>query len=147
MAMVESLLPLARGRLAKIPDSAPLMDAANLLRPDTDIVVVCDLAGRIAGVITKSDVVAQLGHCQGASCMMITSAVMTREVVACRPTDWLSDAWSAMKRHRLKNIPILDAERMPLGILNARDALQALLSEVEDEEALLRDYVMSVGYH
>lgn len=147
MALIESLLPLAREKLFTIPDSAPLMNAAKLLRPGTDIVVVCNLAGQVAGVITKSDVVAQIGHCHGASCLMMASAVMTHEVVVCCPTDWLSDAWSAMKRHRLKNMPIVDYDRRPLGVLNARDALQALLIEAEDEEALLKDYVMSVGYH
>jgi len=32
-------------------------------------------------------------------------------------------------------------------VLNARDALQALLEEVENEESLLRDYVMGIGFH
>jgi predicted RNase H-like HicB family nuclease len=32
-------------------------------------------------------------------------------------------------------------------MLNARDALQLLLEEAQDEELLLRDYVMRVGYH
>jgi len=146
MALIESLLAIALERLATIPESAPLMDAAKLLRSGTDIVVVCDSAGHVAGVITKSDVVTQLGHCRGASCLIMASAVMAREVVMCHPEDWLFDAWSAMKRHRLKNMPIIDTEKHPLGILNARDVLQALLREVKDEEALLRDYVMNVGY-
>jgi hypothetical protein len=34
----------------------------------------------------------------------------------------------------------------PIGVLNAGDALQALLKEEEDEESLLRDYVMGIGY-
>ena len=34
----------------------------------------------------------------------------------------------------------------PCGVVNARDALQALLGEVEDEEALLRAYVAGIGY-
>jgi len=32
-------------------------------------------------------------------------------------------------------------------VLKARDALEGLLDEVENEESLLRDYVMCVGYH
>lgn len=51
-----------------------------------------------------------------------------------------------MKERRLKNVPIADEESRPVGVLNARDALQGLLEEVEDEESLLRDYVMSIGY-
>ncbi len=146
MPLVESLLSLARQRLATLPESAAVMDAAKLLRPGPDIIAVCDPSGRVAGVITKSDVVAQLGHCRGASCRLLASAVMTREVVVCYPADWIADVWSTMKQHKLKNIAIVDHYGKPLGILNARDALQALLSEVNDEQALLRDYIMSVGY-
>ncbi|AGK56296.1 signal-transduction protein [Hyphomicrobium denitrificans 1NES1] len=51
-----------------------------------------------------------------------------------------------MKRHRIKNLPIIDEVSKPLGVLTAQDVFQQLLSEVENEETLLRDYVMSVGY-
>ncbi|MEB6575510.1 CBS domain-containing protein, partial [Escherichia coli] len=67
--------------------------------------------------------------------------------VYCRPTDLLSDIWSVMKERHLKNIPILDPASRPIGVLNARDALEALLEELEYQEVLLRDYVMCVGYH
>jgi hypothetical protein len=51
-----------------------------------------------------------------------------------------------MKQRELKNIPIIDAESRPLGLLNARDVLQALLKNVEYEESLLIDYVAGIGY-
>lgn len=79
--------------------------------------------------------------------MVAASAVMTQAVVYCRPDDLLRDVWSIMKDQRLKNIPILDQGRRPIGLLNARDALEALLEEVEYEQVLLREYVMCVGYH
>jgi hypothetical protein len=40
----------------------------------------------------------------------------------------------------------VDQSRKPIGIMYARDALQNQLGEVEDDETLLRDYVMNVGY-
>jgi hypothetical protein len=52
-----------------------------------------------------------------------------------------------MKARDLKNVPIAGADGRPIGVLNARDALGTLLREVKDEESLLRDYVMGVGYH
>jgi CBS domain-containing protein len=147
LALVERLLPQARDRLVTIGTEAPLIEAARLLRAGTDIVVVCDPQGLLAGVITKTDVVGQITHCQGASCVTPVSLVMTRSVVVCRPGDWLKEVWSTMKPRGLKNIPVTDSECRPLGVLNARDALQTLLQEVENEESLLRDYVMNVGYH
>ena len=71
---------------------------------------------------------------------------MTRDVACCQPKDWLRDVWNTMKERQLKNVPITDDSARPIGILNARDALQALMQEVEQEESLLRDYVMCVGY-
>ncbi len=67
--LAERLLVQARERLATIPDGAPLIEAAKLLRVGTDIVVICNISGVVAGVITKTDVVGQISQCQGASCM------------------------------------------------------------------------------
>lgn len=144
--LVDRLLPEARQRLVTIADGAPLIEAAKLLRSGTDIVVVCDEAGRLSGVLTKTDVVGRMSECHGASCVAAASLVMMRDVVTCRPGDWLDDIWSIMKSQELKNIPVVDQDFRPIGVLNARDALQALLKEVKDEETLLRDYVMCVGY-
>ncbi len=147
MTLVENLLPIARGRLVAILDDKPLIDAARLLRVGTDIIAVCNSAGTLAGVITKTDVVGRISQCQGASCVTPASLVMTRSIITCRPRDLLHDVWVNMKQRQLKNIPIIDSDLKPMGILNARDVLDALLGEVENEEALLRDYVMGIGYH
>jgi len=133
--------------LTTIKDDAPLLDVVKLLRTGTDLVVVCDQSGQLAGIITKTDVVAQVGRRHGADCIAPLSSVMTKDVVFCRPKDPTTDAWSKMKFLELKNIPVIDVESRPIGVLNARDVLQILLRETEYEETLLRDYVMCVGYH
>ena len=139
-------MPTARSRLVTLADDAPLVEAAKLLRTGTDLVVVCDSAGLFAGVITRTDIVSQISRCQGAGCITAVSLVMTRDVVLCRPGDLLHDVWLRMKERGLKNIPVADQDLRPQGVLNARDILQVLLKESEDEEAMLRDYVMGVGY-
>lgn len=144
--LVSTLLSKARARLATILDNAPLVEAAKRFRVGADMIVVCDSAGVLVGVITKMDVVRQISHCQGASCTAPISLVMTREVVQCHPEDRLHEVWTTMKQHQLKNVPVVDATSKPMGVLNARDALAVLLVEVENEEALLRDYIMGVGY-
>jgi CBS domain-containing protein len=144
---VEQILPAARERLATVKTDVLLVDAAKLLSgPQRNLVVVCDESGKLAGVVSKTDVVNRIGHCSGSSCTMAVANVMTRNVVCCRPDDWLQDIWSLFKQHGLKNIPVVDRDSVPVGILNVRDALQVLLTEVEYEEQLLRDYVSCVGY-
>lgn len=144
--LVERLMPAARSKLVTIADDAPLIEAARLLRAGTDLVVVCGSEGFLAGVITKTDVVDQISHCCGASCTTAASLVMSRDVVVCQPGDGLNEVWVKMKEMGLKNVPVTDRDCRPLGTLSARDALQLLLEEVENEESLLRDYVMCVGY-
>ena len=71
---------------------------------------------------------------------------MTRDVTYCRADDVLLDVWSVMRERVVQRVPILDEARRPLDIIYAREALQALLSESEDEDELLRDYISGVGY-
>lgn len=145
--LVEQVLAAAHPRLVTIAVHAPLIDAARLLRAGTDLVVVCGAAGTIAGVITKSDVIAQISECEDAACGVAAARVMSADVLRCAPGDLLQDVWSKMKVRNLKNVPIAGADGRPIGVLNARDAIGALLRGVKDEESLLRDYVMGVGYH
>ncbi len=144
---VDRVLPAASKRLLTIGGDAPLTDVAKLLRdPGADLVVVCDGDKRMAGVISKTDVVRQISQSQESRPSAAASTVMTRTVVSCRPGDLLHDVWIKMKEHKLKNVPILDQDSRPIGVLNARDLLEVLLEEVEHEETLLRDYVMNIGH-
>jgi CBS domain-containing protein len=145
--LVDQLLTEARKRLRTIGTEALLTDAARALSTDhVELVVVCDSHGTVVGVITKADVVRRITHCQGAACRTTAAAAMTRDVVSCYPDDRLTDVWSRMKQHGLRHIPVVDVHSRPIGIINARDALHALLTNTTHEIELLQDYVMSVGY-
>jgi CBS domain-containing protein len=144
---VEQMLPTVLKRLVTIECDAPLLHAARLLGgARTDLVVVCGSDKLLVGVITRLDVVRQISHCQGSGCAIAVSTVMTRGVVLCHPGDLLHDIWTVMKERGLKNIPVVGHDSRPIGVLNARDALEVLLEDAEYEERLLRDYVMCVGY-
>ena len=108
---VQRVMTAASQRLITIGDDASLTDAAKLLRdPNADLVVVCNADKRMVGVITKTDVVRQVGQRRESEYTTPASAVMTRTVVSCRPGDLLRDVWAMMKDRRLKNVPILDQE-------------------------------------
>jgi len=51
-----------------------------------------------------------------------------------------------MNARSLRCVPILDDSGRPQGVVHARDLARALLDEVTEEEVLLRDYVLGVGY-
>ena len=131
---VKDMPESARARLVTIAGDAKLIEAAGLLTSGTDIVVVCNGDGVLQGVVTKTDVVKQISTCQGAACHVPVSSVMTRDVVICQAPDHLQDVSERMKARHLKNIPVVDMENRPLGLLTARAVLRVLLGEVEHEE-------------
>ena len=90
--LVEKIIPIARERLLTVSQEAPLIEAAKLLRDGkSDFVIVCGFDGLLTGVVTKSDVVAQISQCLGASYTTGISSIMTHDVTFCRPTDWLHE--------------------------------------------------------
>jgi len=145
---VHNVLAAARERLVMVGINAPVTEAARALGiPHTHLVAVCNHAGELVGILSKTDIVKHISHCLGHACTVAVSTIMTQDVVCCHPQDLLLDVWLIMKARMLLCIPVVGPDSNPLGILYARDVLQILLTEVEDEEALLRDYIMSVGYH
>ncbi len=143
----EQTLSRARERLVTISWTAPVKDAAALMaKPHADLVVVCGQDGSMVGVLTKTDIVGQITRCIGSGCTARVDTIMTQDVASCRPDGALQDVWSMMKARGLQRIPVVEQGGKPIGIIYARDALQSLLGEVESDEALLRDYVMNVGY-
>lgn len=134
-------------RLASIEEHAPLIDVAKLLtRTQIGLIVICRHDRTMVGVLTKSDVVRQMGQCAGGSCQTRAADVMARQVTFCRPGDQLADVLLKMQTQDLVHVPVIDAGQKPIGVVNARDALRQLMAEEQYEESLLRNYVMGVGY-
>ena len=145
--LVSSIEAVTRSRLLMVTVDTLLREVALLLSStQISLVVVCDNAGLMVGIVTKTNIVRQIGHCQGSACASTAAEIMTREVTFCRTTDCLPDVLSMMQARGFVHVPVIDAAGRPSGVVNARDALRELMAEGQYEETLLRDYVMGVGY-
>jgi CBS domain-containing protein len=144
---ITNILPVARERLITIQADALLTEAATLLcGKHRALLVVCDRKGIMAGIITRTEIVRQVSRCPGVLSDVRAVDVMNAVVTSCKLGDSLHDVLTLMQRLDFVHIPIVDQESRPCGVVNARDALKALLGEVVNEEQLLRAYVMGVGY-
>ncbi len=138
---------VARSRLLTVAADDLLVKVAALLSgAQISVVVVCDATGAAVGVITETTLVRRLGLGQADFFTTRAGDVMTSEFTVCVPQDLLSDVLALMHTRGLIHVLLLDADRHPLGVLNARDGLRALLAAGNHEEALLRNYVMGLGY-
>ncbi|MBI2749177.1 MAG: CBS domain-containing protein [Burkholderiales bacterium] len=146
--LVSSMAGATRSRLFTIGVDAGLTEvAAGLSNTQISLAVVCDAGGTMVGVITKTDLVKLVA--QGLECASGAKAadVMTQQIVQCRPSDPLQAVLSMMSQRGVVHVPVVDDHSRPLGVVNARDAFRVMLADEQYEEALLRDYVMGVGYH
>jgi CBS domain-containing protein len=147
MALVKHILDAARKRLAVLEREALVTDAAAILaNPNTPLIVVCDSEGLAVGVVSKSNIIRALAGGKGEAVKMNTGDVMTHSVVSCHVEQDLQRVWDAMNTSSLRSMPVIDDSGRPQGIVHARDLARALLEEVDEEELLLRDYVLGIGY-
>lgn len=148
---VHQMIPVARQRLATVEAEANLSEIARLLALEhINVVVVCDRAGTMIGVVDDSDIVRSVGACAGGlhhSCVAHADRVMTGNVVSCRTSDSVREVWTAMKEKGLRHVPIVDELGKPIGVVGARDVLRHLLEEAEWEEGEMRDYFLRLGFH
>ena len=138
---------MARSRLLTVGVQAPVVEVAALLSSaQISVVVVCDAYGVPLGSITETDLVRRLGMGQANFFTARAGEVMGNSFTTCKPSDLLSEVLAMMHRLGLIHVLLVDDHNKLLGVVNARDGLRALLAAGNHEEALLRNYVMGVGY-
>jgi len=149
MILVKHIVEPARKRLAVLSQEASLFDAARILANQgthTPLAVVCDGDGIAVGVIAPIHIVNVLAAAGVDALGLNAGAIMTKPALTCHLEEALEQVWGVMNSQTLPCAPILDDAGRAQGVLYARDVAIALLKEVDNEEELLRDYVMGVGY-
>ena len=67
---------------------------------------------------------------------MIAAKLMTRNVVTTTPDTLVKDAIGLLRRHHLHDIPVIDADGKPVGMLTARAILHHALPAYASEDLL-----------
>ena len=112
-----------------IPDRVSAVQAVGkLAEAHASAAIVVDEAGRLAGIVTEQDVVRRLlGGDQP------VEAIMTAPVLTVRADDQLYRAIGLMRRHRLRHMPVVDAEGVVVGMLELQQALAAAAGPLVDD--------------
>jgi CBS domain-containing membrane protein len=67
--------------------------------------------------------------------------IMSRDVVAITPDTAQLEAWRLLRHHKIKALPVIDAERKVVGIITLVDYLKRIeLDHLEDAEAQIRHW-------
>lgn len=147
---VETVLKTRSHDVAVLPLTAKTAEAAQLLcQQHVQIVVVCEPDRRIVGVVTDSDILGSVGRCSADrnACRGEVAALMTRDVVTCRPDDRLERVVSTMLQRGLRRIPVVGNDGTLAGLITLREALLYLYEQAKLDGELLREYFLGIGYH
>ncbi|MBL4720739.1 MAG: CBS domain-containing protein [Alphaproteobacteria bacterium] len=104
------------------------------------VLVVCEDAKTILGIISERDIVTGLAK-HGASLLdMSVAAIMTQTVRTCAPSDSVTDVMAMMTNRRIRHVPVTENNQL-CGMVSIGDAVKHRLKELETETGFLRDYI------
>ncbi len=89
-------------------------------------VLVIDADGRLAGIFTERDVLTRVAGQGRDPRQTALGAVMTRDPEALGPGDRVAYAVHSMSVAGFRTVPLVDAERRPLGVVTVSDVIRWL---------------------
>jgi CBS domain-containing protein len=108
-----------------VADGDDALVAARIMRDhDVGFLPVCDVNGRVIGVLTDRDLAIRVCAEDSPPATRRVCAVMTGAVISCRPTQTVSHAERLMRRHHLTRVVVVDDENRPVGVVSLSDVAQ-----------------------
>lgn len=97
----------------------------------------------IDGVISERDIAFSVDLHAAAIHKLEVSALMTKTVVTCSPSDKLADVASTMLARNIRHLPVVEENRL-VGMISIRDVLKHRLEDLQQQANLLRAFASQV---
>jgi len=136
LSKVEQLMrPLDQCRVAS--DSLTVREVlvrVSLPGRRTGAIMLADSEGKLSGVFTDSDLARLFEHRRDSELDGPIGGVMTSDPLTVRVGSMTVDAVATMAEHKISELPVIDAEGKPAGLIDITDVLDMLPKEniVED---------------
>ena len=129
-------------RVETISASASIHDLVNTLNSHhIGALVVSSDGKRIDGIVSERDVVRAMPGKLDQLIGMHVRDIMTVDVHTCTPDTTVAELMKMMTEHRIRHVPVVDAEGALISIVSIGDVVKNRVGEMESENQALRDYV------
>jgi len=133
---------IAGKRVETISPSASVHDLVNILNVHHIGALVVSSDGRkIDGIVSERDVVRAMPGKLDQLINLHVRDLMTVEVHSCTSDTTVSELMTMMTEHRIRHVPVVDANGELISIVSIGDVVKTHLGEMENENKALRDYV------
>ncbi|MBN9007847.1 MAG: CBS domain-containing protein [Rhizobiales bacterium] len=137
---VRAILNAKGHNVLSVPPDAKLSAAVKVLSERRIGAVLVMSGTRVDGILSERDIVRVLGE-RGAGVLdEPVSAVMTRKVINCRPSDTVAGLMEVMTSGKFRHLPVLENDRL-VGLVSIGDVVKLRVQEYETEQEALRDYI------
>jgi CBS domain-containing protein len=139
MQSLSELPEIEKQGVLSVAPSATISEVATMLAENNvGAVVVLDDGRRLVGIVSERDIVRAAAKADPGAMDEPVSAVMSREVQTCAPSEDIESLLARMDEHRIRHLPIV-ADEGVAGIVSIRDLMSALLVEMRRQNEDLRD--------
>lgn len=146
---VRELLEEKGSEIYTIDVGKTLKDATKIfLEKNIGALIVLDDKGKIQGIISERDIIRKLAKTNKAINEMSVETVMTpqAELVIGNPEDDIQYLMKVMTANRIRHILIIcsEGECKTEGLISIGDVIKALLTDLDYENKMLKDYIEGV---
>jgi CBS domain-containing protein len=103
------------------PESNLAATIENMWRADCGALPVVDSLGRVIGIITDRDIAIALGTKNRPASDVSVGEVMSSRVCVCSPEDDVDVAMHTIAAHKVRRLPVVDADGDLTGIVTLND--------------------------
>jgi CBS domain-containing protein len=137
---VRAILNAKGHNVLSVQPDAKLSAAVKILSERRIGAVLVMSGTRVDGILSERDIVRVLGE-RGAGVLdEPVSAVMTRKVINCRPSDTVAGLMEVMTSGKFRHLPVMENDRL-VGLVSIGDVVKLRVQEYETEQEALRDYI------
>ena len=119
-------LPVASDRLSV----GDVLRQVSKIKRRSGAVVLVDDGGKVSGIFSDGDLRRLITDNDGAVLRRPVAEVMTRDPKRVRGDQLASEAMAVMKRHRIDDLPVVDTEDRPIGLIDVQDLVVLKMLDV-----------------
>lgn len=122
-------LPVASERLTV----AQVLAETSKIKRRSGAVILVDEAGKMSGIFTDADLRRLLTQRDGSTLDRPVSQVMKRNAKRVHEDTLASEVMAMMKEHRIDEVPVVDDQNRPVGLIDVQDLVVLKMFDVEPE--------------